>query len=105
MIRRQADNGNREATLTFVLPGTSYGDRVSVVGDFNGWDPMATPLRRQGNELVASVTVLNGRRYAFRYLGDDGRWFNDPEADAYEPNEFGGADGVVDLSATGSPGG
>ena len=39
-----------------------------------------------------------GRRYAFRYLADDGRCFNDQLAVDYQPNEFGGSDSVVDLT-------
>lgn len=74
----------------------SEGD-VSVAGDFNGWDPTATPLWRSGDQLVGAITVGTGRRYAFRYF-NDGDWFNDDAGDDYEPNEFGGHNCVVDLT-------
>ena len=48
-----------------------------------------------------SVTVglEAGRAYRFRYLLDGQRWDNDWAADAYQPNDFGGDDSVVDLTA------
>ena len=48
-----------------------------------------------------SVTVgLDaGRAYRFRYLLDGQRWDNDWAADAYQANDFGGDDSVVDLTA------
>src|SRR5262249_28600452 len=35
--------------VTFALPRDTPGGAVSVVGDFNGWDPFAHPLRRRTN--------------------------------------------------------
>ena len=32
--------------VTFALPTDSPGGAVSVVGDFNNWDPFAHPLRK-----------------------------------------------------------
>ncbi len=64
-----------------------------------GWDPTATSLRKHRDQRTASVTVEAARRYAFRYLAEGGRWFNDEAFDGYQPNEYGGSDSVVDLSA------
>lgn len=99
MIRCERSRSNGEAKVTFNIPAEDAALPVSVVGDFNGWDPAATPLVRRGQTLRASVVLAAGRRYAFRYLGDGGRWFNDEEADDYEPNGFGGSDSVVDLTS------
>lgn len=48
---------------------------------------------------MASVTLAGGRRHAFRYLAEGGRWFNDEAADSYQPNQYGGSDSVLDLTA------
>ena len=45
------------------------------------------------------VGLEAGRAYRFRYLLDGHRWDNDWAADAYEPNDFGAGDSVVDLTA------
>ena len=46
-----------------------------------------------------TVDLDAGRAYRFRYLLDGQRWDNDWAADAYQPNDFGGDDSVVDLTA------
>ena len=46
-----------------------------------------------------TVGLDAGRAYRFRYLLDGQRWENDWAADAYQPNDFGGDDSVVDLTA------
>ena len=46
-----------------------------------------------------TVGLDAGQAYRFRYLLDGQRWENDWAADAYQPNDFGGDDSVVDLTA------
>ena len=66
--------------VTFALPLTETPDRCSVVGDFNEWQPGRHVLRRRTNGTrSASVTVPSGTRIRFRYLAENGHWFNDPE--------------------------
>lgn len=100
MIRCEPAKGDDHVNVTFAIPASGTDERVSVVGDFNNWDPVATPLAKRGETLRASVSLDIGRRYAFRYLADGGRWFNDDEADDYQGNDFGGSDSVLDLTKT-----
>ena len=73
---------------------------VSVVGDFNGWDPAAHPLKpRTNGRRSAAVMLPPGSRHAFRYLADGGHFFDDPEADGFEDNGYGGTHGVLVLDA------
>lgn len=79
--------------LTFVLP--SGTGPVSVVGDFNGWDPFAHPLKKRSNgTLSVSVEVDHGS-HSFRYLGADGAFFDEPDADAIEANGYGDTHSLV----------
>jgi 1,4-alpha-glucan branching enzyme len=67
--------------VTFALPLHDASGRCSVVGDFNAWAPGSHELRRRTNGTrSASVTVPPGTRLRFRYLAEDGTWFNDPDA-------------------------
>lgn len=75
---------------------------VSVVGDFNDWQPGVTPFRGRGSVRSAIVEVEPGRRYAFRYVADGGNWFNDADSDDYAPSHHGVLNGVVDLISTGA---
>jgi hypothetical protein len=95
MIEREAADGS--VRVTFSLP-VSEGD-VSVLGSFNNWDPAAHPLREDGSRQTATVELAPGSRHEFRYLGSDGRWFDDPDADASDGENCVLLIGVVDSSA------
>jgi hypothetical protein len=41
------------------------------------------------------VTLPPGRRFAFRYLAEGGRWHDDDTAEAFEPNGLGGHNAVI----------
>jgi 1,4-alpha-glucan branching enzyme len=69
--------------VTFELPAAEPAAAVSVVGDFNGWDPYAHPLRKRGNGArSAVVSVPAGSTLRFRYLAEGGVWFDDDTAGA-----------------------
>jgi 1,4-alpha-glucan branching enzyme len=70
--------------ITFTLPADEPSGAVSVVGDFNDWDPLAHPLRRRANGTrSAVVTVPAGATLRFRYLAEGGVWFDDETAPAH----------------------
>jgi hypothetical protein len=72
--------------VTFRLGPEVQPERtVSVVGDFNGWQPGAAELvlRRNGTRTV-SLTFPPGE-HRFRYLATGGLWFDDDSADRIDP--------------------
>jgi 1,4-alpha-glucan branching enzyme len=78
MIKREVKAG--KVHLTFVLPQEQPTGRVSVVGDFNEWTPgRHTLVKRSNGTRSVKVTVDRGETYRFRYLGEQGHWFDDPE--------------------------
>ncbi|MEZ4867484.1 MAG: isoamylase early set domain-containing protein [Caldilineaceae bacterium] len=96
MIQRQPITGSNQSKVTFVLPADYPHLPIAVVGDFNHWNPAANPLQQRSNgSYSATVVVENGHRYAFRYLCDNGRWFNEGLADAFEENGFGGDNSIL----------
>ncbi len=97
MITKQPVVEGDEITVTFSLPASEH--RVFVAGDFNGWDVHATPLEPHGGIASASVVLDLGRRHAFRYVDETGHWFNDDDADDFEPNPLGGTNCVIDLTS------
>ena len=89
MIRKSRSTDG--VKVTFALPLHQASGRCSVVGDFNEWLPGSHELRKRTNGTRStSVTVPTGTRLQFRYLGEDGTWFNDPDVESRE-----GADDVV----------
>lgn len=91
MLKRESINGTNQVKVTFVIPNDPDQPRISVVGDFNNWDPSANVfVKRQNNTRSVTATVDAGQRYRFRYyVAADESWLNEDSADAYEPNEFG----------------
>ena len=69
-------------TITFALPAGHPAGKVSVVGNFNDWTPGAAPLKKRSNGTIsAAVSVPADYIVAFRYLGENGTWFDDADAD------------------------
>jgi 1,4-alpha-glucan branching enzyme len=94
MIKRAP--AGQAVKLTFALPSEATPQAVSVVGDFNGWDPYAHPLKKRSNGTKSAVvTIATGQPVRFRYLDAEGRFFDDHDADFVEPNGFGDTHGVV----------
>jgi len=63
--------------------------RVTLAGDFNGWDPRATPLARAERDGRWAVTLaLAPGRHRYAYVVDDTQWVRDPAAAPAEPNEL-----------------
>ena len=78
MIKTTRPGKNGTVRVTFTLPADEPGGAVSVVGDFNDWDPYAHPLRLRSNRTrSAAVTVPAGSTLHFRYLAEGGVWFDD----------------------------
>ncbi len=91
MIRTSCSADRVKVTFALPLHDDAPG-RCSVVGDFNEWIPGSHELRKRTNGTRStSVTVPRGTRLRFRYLAEDGTWFNDPDA----PHRDGDNDVVV----------
>ena len=84
--------------VTFSHPVQNGASNVTLVGDFNGWSHDANPMQSDGERWRCTVRLAPGRRYRFRYLVDGNHWENDWQADAYEPNDHGSDDSVIDLA-------
>lgn len=68
---------------------------VSVVGDFNGWNPLSDPLTSLVGGLRSRTIELEPGTYAFRYLADGGNFFDDENADEIVDNGIGGTHSVI----------
>ncbi len=82
--------------VTFEVPKDAGAQTASVVGDFNGWDQNATPMKRKKDgSFSAAINLESGKEYRFRYWLDNSRWENDWQADGYVPNGYGSEDSIV----------
>ena len=88
MIKKKAARTSETVSVTFAVP--DEGTAVSVVADFNDWDPYTHPLKRRSNG-TRSVTVPlpRGAQARLRHLASD-----DTDG-AAESNVYGGTHTVL----------
>jgi len=72
--------------------------RVEIAGDFNSWDPSATPMQRVGDSWTwrASLRLRRGM-YRYRLLIDQKRWQHDLYNEKTEPNPWGEPNSVFEV--------
>ncbi len=82
------------ARLTYRAP---LAHEVAVAGDFNGWEPQTTRMRRGPGGLWTVELPLSSRgRYQYM-LVVDGQWVTDPSASATLDDGFGGKNALLEL--------
>jgi 1,4-alpha-glucan branching enzyme len=84
--------------VTFRLDKKSVGQarKVCVVGDFNGWNKEATPMKGlKSGDFTTTIDLNVDQEVQFRYLIDETVWENDAAADRFTPNPFGDGDNCV----------
>jgi chromosome partitioning protein len=85
--------------VLFVQP-LSVGSRICVAGDFNGWSPSATPMRRNEELGVFELTLpLPPGKSQYRMV-IDGRWTGDAYNPNVEVNPFGEPNSYVVVPAS-----
>ncbi|MEV6397459.1 isoamylase early set domain-containing protein [Streptomyces sp. NPDC051907] len=74
-----------DTQITFVIPPDRPCGQVSVVGDFNDWQPGAHTLEtRPDGTRAVTVALPTSQRYGFRYLAAGDYWFDDDHADDHD---------------------
>jgi hypothetical protein len=70
--------------------------RVALVGEFNGWDATATPMRpvRAGGVWSVALPLPPGR-HVYAFVVDGSTWMPDPEAPLAPEDGFGKRNSVV----------
>ena len=80
--------------VTFRFRGAA--ERVSVVGDWNAWDPLQAPLARVGDGRFEATYTLPPGRHEYA-LSVDGTLQAPRDAAGYLDDGFGGKNGLVDV--------
>src|SRR5689334_13337017 len=88
-----SDSSQRHIEFVFVAPAAR---NVSLVGDFNGWDATATPMRRTDGRATWSVSVpLDAGRHVYAFVVDGNDWVTDPQAPLSAEQWYGQRNSVV----------
>lgn len=76
------------------LPPSAHS--VTLVGDFNGWDPTATPMRREGGAgHWGTALPLPPGRHVYAFVVDGRDWRVDPLAPQVPDDGLGPANAVI----------
>jgi hypothetical protein len=87
--------GDQPVAFSLDAPAAS---RVSLVGDFNNWDPSATPLEQvsAGGRWQTVVPLIPGR-YQFTFVIDGNQWVRDPALPQAVGDDFGQPTSVITV--------
>ncbi|MCX4808666.1 isoamylase early set domain-containing protein [Streptomyces sp. NBC_01214] len=73
--------------VTFILPADIPPGDVSVVGDFNDWQPgVHTLTPRKDGKRAVTVELPSESAHSFRYLAAGDYWFNEESGEQDGPN-------------------
>lgn len=101
MLKKQYIKARNVIKVTFEVPKTEIAEDIEVesfhlVGEFNDWDPAATPMKRNKQGTFQAVVELEpDQTYQFRYLVNGEHWCNEWHADGYIPNDLGSDNCIV----------
>lgn len=67
---------------------TPQAKNVFLVGDFNQWNPITHPLKREKGGIWKITLALDPGKHEYRFL-IDGQWTNDLHCSSFVENPFG----------------
>jgi 1,4-alpha-glucan branching enzyme len=73
---------------------------VTVVGDFNQWNPLARPLKRNVGGLWKVTVRLAPGTYQYKFVVNGQRWEDDPLNVHRVPNEHGTFNSIRKVGAS-----
>ncbi|MDX9788312.1 MAG: isoamylase early set domain-containing protein [Desulfobacterales bacterium] len=91
-IKKQYVKDKSTCKVTFRIDEhiSNRAKTAHVVGEFNNWSTLATPMKRLKNgAFTVTLDMESGREYQFRYLLEKNHWENDPQADKEVATPFG----------------
>ena len=72
-------------------------ETVEILGLNSDWENSIVMSKKKDGSFTCDVSLPKNTQHEFKYLVDETKWINDPEADSQSPNEFGGSNSVIVL--------
>ena len=71
-------------------------ESVAVAGDFNEWNALATPLKRNDSGLCTiDIVVSRAGRFEYKFIVNNQRWLEDPSNGMKTPDNYGGLNSLI----------
>lgn len=75
-------------------------EEVTVIGDFNDWEPAATPMHEITPGMWhAAIPSPRAGTYSYKFLVDGDHWLDDPENSNKAPDGYGGFSTLLYIPA------
>src|SRR5437879_2806370 len=84
-------------TLVRFALAAPNAERVSVAGDFNGWRADAAPAERGPDGTWRVTLPIPSGSWSYSFVVD-GKFIEDPQAEAWREDGFGGRNAVVRVN-------
>lgn len=92
-IKKEYSKDKKVCRVTFTVPKEICENfkEISIVGDFNNWDPHKNKFSHKLSDGSMSIELVleTGKEHQFRYLCDGQTWLNESEADAEVLTNYG----------------
>ncbi len=92
-MAKAAKAGAKKVAFKLIAP---YANSVSIAGDFNNWDVLANPMKKDWTDDWAASLSLKPGRYEYKFCVD-GTWQNDPGCETCVSNQFGSTNSVIEV--------
>ncbi len=97
-LKKKSSKSKQTMTVTFELSAEAVAnaEKVWLVGDFNSWSSVDTPMNKdKSGSFSVALELETGKEYQFRYLIDGKKWENDWAADKYIKTPYGNTENSV----------
>ena len=83
----------RRVTFSLKVPRAT---KVSLVGNFNNWDPGAHPMKKGKQGMWTKIVMLSPGEYEYKFIVN-GAWWTDPLNELTCPNPFGTRNSIITI--------
>lgn len=95
---REMPGFQEKSKLTAFTLFINNAQTVSLVGDFNSWEPSECKLSDPDGDGTWTVEVpLKPGRYQYGFIVDGSKWATDPDAERYAVDGFGSKNAIVKI--------
>ncbi len=98
-MKKSAQEKTKRRRTTFSC-NAPEAKKVSLVGEFNNWNPVKHPMKIDHKGLWTKTIMLEPGVYEYKFLVD-GTWLSDTENDQYRLNSFGTLNSLISISPQG----
>jgi hypothetical protein len=72
-------------------------ETVEILGLNSDWENSIVMSKKKDGTFTCDVSLEKNTKHEFKYLVNETKWINEPDADSESPNEFGGHNSVIIL--------